>query len=605
MRPMQIFRVAFLVFLALVSCSPPSAMAASGFTKLATVTARGDLTGVVVTPPREDGDQYVYMDYMYVGNTIDVLRVNKHTGGIKSYTNPVKSETGSYGITMGSDGNIYMGTLPHAHLYMVDVATQTLEDLGIPVPGEHYVWDLTSAPNGKIYGVTYPTCHLFSYDPRNHAMLDLGRMSPNNKYARFVVAGSDGYLYISVGSTHAGVVAYNLKTGHHRQLLPPDAQDKGFYKLVLAKDGAVRASGLGHNFHLGHNFQLHNGKALPISHNKPFTSANKRGVSTRFIKHLAYPGHPIKVFRFAVSPTGTLYGSTVLPLYFFSLDSDSATNKLTNLGKWGGGEAYSILWHQDRVLLANYFAKAPLMSFDPSKPVARRSDSYNKNPEYITFNGATDDWRPYAMSVAGDDIYVGAVAGYGHLGGSLSIWNPRTNEVVSYKNLITDQSIVSLAPSKDGKTVYGGTSVSGGGGTTPSQNSAVLFAFDTLTRKVTKTIVPVKGAKTIADLIVGPRGSHLFGFAGNTLFAMHIENGKIQILGKKDYGTLIYNGIYRGSNDRIYGLARKGVFKIDPYTGHSSLIGTAPTPITAGGGLRGHYIYYASGADIYRYDIGR
>src|SRR5262249_48074257 len=161
-------------------------------------------------------------------------------------------------------------------------------------------------------------------------------------------------------------------------------------------------------------------------------------------------------------PDGRLYASSVLPIHFLRLQS--SRSGLLELGDLGGGEVYSFLAHRDWMLMAAYSGRAPLMAFDPRKPFQQASS--NKNPLLVNYAAQDSGWRPQAM-IEGPDgrVYIGAVAGYGLLGGPLTIWDVEAKSVISYPQLVTDQSVVSLAAANG--LITGGTTVGGGGGSHP------------------------------------------------------------------------------------------------------------------------------------------
>src|ERR1035441_10916293 len=75
-------------------------------------------------------------------------------------------------------------------------------------------------------------------------------------------------------------------------------------------------------------------------------------------------------------------------------------------------------------------------------------------------------------------IYIGSEPPYGQLGGALGVWDPRQNKTIeNYRNLITNQSIVSLAYEPKSGLIFGGSAVWGGGGTRATEKEARVFAF--------------------------------------------------------------------------------------------------------------------------------
>jgi streptogramin lyase len=601
----------------MTSITKGNAASSTGFEKIGTFNAVGGVKGSAVGPGPTPGSQRLYLDYMYIGDTIEIVAIDPKTGNYKTFPNPVASESGSYGLIQGPDGNMYMGSLPNAHLYKLDTKTEKLEDLGMPCPGESYIWDIAVAPDKKLYGCTYPNCKVFSYDPATGKMQDLGRMDPQEKYARYIAAGDDGFLYISTGTVHSGIVAYNLADKTFRQILPEADRGRVFYMTYRGDDGKVYAT------EKGNAFLLENGQATKLAEGRKPAPAQSKVLlpDGNFLKLNGNPGqqhidtvhggkvietHPypyngraLNIFRFTATPDGIIYGSSVLPLYVFSLNP--ADGKFETLGRWGGGESYSLLAQRGKVLLASYSANAILMSYDPAQKI-NPGDKPDSNPRYFSYEGADHAWRPGAM-IEGKDgkVYVGATAGYGALGGDLAIWDTSSNTVSAVKNPIPDQSIASLAAADDG-SIYGGTSIGGGGGTTPTQKEAVLFHFDTVTQKVLSQMAPVANAGSITDLIMTPE-HQLIGFTADTLFVYDPKTQQVIHRQKVDLGNLIYNSVAFGPDHRIYGLCGDGIFVIDPATYGVKLIARSPEKITSGGALMGDQFYFASLGTVYRYQL--
>jgi len=58
-----------------------------------------------------------------------------------------------------------------------------------------------------------------------------------------------------------------------------------------------------------------------------------------------------------------------------------------------------------------------------------------------------------------------------------------------------------------------------------------------------------------------------------------------------------------GPDLRLYGLAKEGVFSIDPRNDHVSLVAVPPVPIDSGMAMEGGKIYYGSGANLWKFEI--
>src|SRR6185437_16186737 len=117
--------------------------------RLATYRGLGALVASAVAPGPSAGSQRLYLSYLYVDQTIDVVAVDPETGATRVFANPAPTESGARCMAVGPDGNIYLGTLPGAHLLKLDPKAGTLIDLGRPASTESYIWDINFAPDGK------------------------------------------------------------------------------------------------------------------------------------------------------------------------------------------------------------------------------------------------------------------------------------------------------------------------------------------------------------------------------------------------------------------------------------------------------------------------
>ncbi|PZG44520.1 hypothetical protein C1I98_17125 [Spongiactinospora gelatinilytica] len=150
------------------------------------------------------------------------------------------------------------------------------------------------------------------------------------------------------------------------------------------------------------------------------------------------------------------------------------------------------------------------------------ADAQEGNDALLRIDNEQD--RPQACADLGELMAVGGVPKSGRLGGALTLWNPATGELDVRRDIVPQQSVVSLAGS--GNLLYGGTSVNGGYGIEPTATEARLFVFDTKTRRVVRSVVPVPGADSVNALTVDARG-RVWGLADGTLFAYDPRPGKV------------------------------------------------------------------------------
>ncbi len=571
----------------------------------------GGRVASTVGPGPTPGSQRIYVSYLYFDSTLEVIAIDPETGSVVVFKNPAKGEFGARNITAGPDGNIYLGTLTHAHFLKLDVKQGKLLDLGRPSPTEQYILDVAFGSDKRLYGSTYPGCKLVRYDPATGRLADLGRMDPTEEYGQTIVGSKDGFLYVGVGTSKANIAAYNIRTGEHREILPPDAQVVGTAKVYRGQDGRLYGSIDKRVFLLdgwtakelkpgqtatpAQPNVLRDGRTVEFE-GRTIVVTNPK-TRSKVVRKVAYEGRDLALFRIGFGPEGGLYGSGILPIHFVRVDL--ARHHVDELGNLGGGEVYSFLSHGNRLLMGLYAGQAPLMSYDPAVPMHPGTKS--GNPTQVNFEKSDPEWRPQAMIEGpGGNVYIGAVAGYGQLEEPLIGWNVKSGSVQLYGDIVHDQSIISLTQWHG--LIIGGSTTEGGGGSHSTQKEARLFIWNPRTHKREFDIVPVPGAGCMTDLISAPNGM-VYGVANHTLFVFDPKTREIKSRQKLPFSTVIYNSVAVGKDGKIWGLSADGIFTIDTKTNIAALIARSPEKITGGFGLRDGAIYFLSGPAVYRYKM--
>jgi streptogramin lyase len=594
------------ILFVLMFCLP---CCAQDFRRVAVYRGLGALVASTVGPGPAAGSQRFYASYLYLDNTIDVVAIDPDTGAHQTFSNPAPTECGARCMAAGPDGCIYLGTLPQAHFLKLDPKAETLTDLGRPSQTEGYIWDAAFGADKKLYGATYPQAKLVRYDPASGKLEDLGRMDPAEMYAHYVAGSEDGFVYVGIGTSKANIAAYEIATGTHREILPARFQTAGQASVYRGRDGRVYGKLSDAYFRLAgwtatpikpaeaapqeSNDVLSDGRTVAVS-GRSLTITNPATHQTTEHK-FDYDGNRLNIFRIGSGPDGRVYGSSVLPINLLRLDEENG--RMSELGALGGGEIYSFLPHQNRLLAAAYCGLAPLMSFDPAKPF--QQSAAEKNPELVSFKRSDSCWRPEAMIEGLDgNVYLGAVSGYGKLGGALAMWDVAANKVMQFPDVVKDQSVITLAAWK--KLLVGGTTIEGGGGSHPTQTEARLFIWDPAARRKIFETTPVAGAGAINDLITASNGL-VYGIAGDTMFVFDPATRQIKRQGKMPFSGAIYNAVAIGPDGKIWGLASSGIFAIDTKTDEAAMIAQSPKPITGGFAMSARAIYFISGPEVWRW----
>lgn len=598
--------------LLLAALSPaPAAAEPPGPVLVATYRGIGGQLAAAVGPGREPGSERLYAGYLYNDDTFEVTSIDPATGAYEVLRNPVPGEFGVRSMLLGPDGNVYLGTLPKAHLQRVETRTGRIVDLGRPAPGEEMIWDLALGADGKLYGGTSPSARLVRYDPRAGKLEDLGRMHPTEQYLRYVAASADGWVYAGVGSTRMDIVAYRISSGEHRLILPADRPQPGFAEVWAGADGKAFALAGKQVYRLdGWTAAPIDGKdAAPRS--RPLRTKDGRSLALRSgaleakgpagssaALSYAYAGRDQQVFRLGLGPDGRVYGSTMLPARLVRLDEERG--RFDDLGELGGGEVYSFLGLGKQLLMAGYAVGAPLLRYAPGEPFAPGA---SPNPARVHYPGADESWRPLAMVAGpGGKAWIGAIPGYGKTGGPLVAWDAERGQVEE-RVPVPDQSLSALAVWKE--RLVGGTAVKGGSGAKATAAAAKVFVWEPAAGKVLFDLEPVPGAPIVDNLAVV--GDVLWGIAGSTYFSVDLGTRQVKVRRPLPFlGGTVFGALAAGPDGRLWGLAggpKGGVFALDPASGEASLVVKMPRPITGGFATRGRYIYFACGAEVYRYHL--
>ena len=617
----------------------------SSYHLLGDVLGQGTVLNSLVGPASA-GQQMFYLSYIYINGTLDLVAVNPNTGKVSAFPSPVSSEEGAWGLATGPDQNLYIGTLPDAHLLKFDTGLSRLSDLG-QVPADPatattqtYIWQMTVSPhNHNVYACTYPSADLVSYNPLASAprMINLGTMdrTGHEEYIRSCVADPDPnspYIYVGMGSVNSEIAAYNTDTNTVAfQLVGSNA---GFGWAYLGADQHVYA--MISNGALDQYYVLSDGSYTLISTSAPPqvapapTNLLKDGSTiavsptTTTISHpdgstqtfpYTYTGRNLSIFRLGAGPNGKIYGGTAMPYDFFSFDTSHPTSGTSTLGQLGDGEPYSFAAFNGLLNIAAYSSQ-PLEIFNPTQPFNAAANPFNAATSTVQ-----TDLRPQAMiSAPNGNLYIGAIASYGKLTGPLIAWNTgnRADQQEFYPE--QNQGVTSLTLSR-GKCqgsggsfcVIGGTSIYGGSGTTPTTSAAQLFTWDTTTNTIVRqyTIPNVRNPSMITDLVTDQASGYVYGIAissaGDYVFAFNPATGTF-VNGVKllpfGFPGSVYNSatIYNG---KFWGVAPQGIFSVNlgaGSIGQATLFQSSST-ITAGFAVSGNALYFGSNSDLWSYTM--
>jgi hypothetical protein len=208
--------------------------------------------------------------------------------------------------------------------------------------------------------------------------------------------------------------------------------------------------------------------------------------------------------------------------------------------------------------------------YDPAKPFI-----FGKNPlELIDLSVRYEQTRPRDAVTDGRLIYISSDSSYSKLGGALAVIDPQTHQIDVYHHLVRDQNLPTLAFEPVSGLLWGGTNRWGQMRShPPTQESALIYAFDTRTRQVVATLIPWKGVDeaSVAGIL---RSGVLVACNGPELALIDTRTREILIRGASPVAGM--RRIRRGSDGFSYCLADSMMYRWDPAANVLTPVAHAP-----------------------------
>lgn len=556
-----------------------------------------------------------------------------------------------------ADGTVYFG-MTEGQLYSWTPGDDAVTALGVPFPGEG-IWRLDAAPDGVVFGGTYPGGELFSYDPATGEFANHGQAVPGETYARTLEADEDG---VWVGTQpRARLTRFDRATGEFTQVALPAqyATHEVVYDMTLAReylllrvqpsnDLLVYDTGSGEFVNIvpaisgramsapdpsgryvyfriasvgvvAYDLDTHTYAPVGWGPNAfpgswawvdlddpefPGLSLamtyyfgriyvwNPETRKTRYLGETDLQGAPNTITELGSGPDGAVYvGAFLSPPGMARFDPATGTTSLLA----GAGQVEGFGTYGDHLVFGRY-PNAGLLDFDTTRPW---SVGTNPGPAAVI---ADEQDRPQAFAQVGDLMAVGSVPKSGRLGGALTLWNPATGAVVTHRNVVPDQSVVSLAE-RDG-LLYGGTSVNGGYGIDPVATEAELFVADPATGDVLHSVVPVAGGRAVNGLTFDDDGT-LWGVSDGTLFSYDPDARAVTRAERLfPHGTGMYGqdrDLYFRDDGYLYITSSGSLWRVDPEAW--TVTELASSGVSSLASDEAGNLYYARGAALYRWNF--
>jgi hypothetical protein len=599
-----------------------------------------------------------------IGTPAKLIATDVKTGETIS-VHDLAGASGAWGVTVASDGKVYAGSYGAAHLYQYDPQTDKVTDLGEPIPGTTQIFELTAGPDGKIFGGAYPSGGVFEYDPAkgftNFGTMVEGQSYARSvafdpeENALYVGIGTQAHLIrynIASGSkedilpaayaNHTSVYDLNLIDGKLFLKMEPDykqiVMDKKT-RTVLSDSALIHSRGMSPKSPYANESYFTYGGILKtydlttneirdvtvgsskvdfkanvvgwswVQLNEPdfpgLTLVGYAGNNGSFFRYnpqtgalqqvdLPLPKQPIQLHTIAEGPDGGIYSGGFLS--GGTAKFDPGTGHTVQLSGLGQQEGMAVL---NGKMYFGIYPGAIIDEYDPSKAWKNKT---NPKPIFELKTNYEQD-RPFAMLGVDsfNKLFIGTVPDYGKLGGALTVYDASAGTAKTYRNLIPNQSVVSLAYLNG--MVYGGSSISGGLGSNPVESEAKLFIWDVAGEQKVYETVPVQGKEAITSLIAGPDGN-IWGMAMGTLFIFDPVSRKV-IYSEDKFpeaaGTWRDASLVNGMDGQVYGTIAGKFFKIDPATKQITILRDGDATLLAGDELGN--LYFVNQNDLWRYTV--
>lgn len=519
-------------------------------------------------------------------------------------------------IHRSAKGDIYIFYGRPAHFLKYDAKADKLIDLGQAAQDGSYTLRQGIGPDGKMWVGSYPDAELSWVDPATDKIGSFGRIAedPKERYIMQVLVSDANTVYCAVGAHHTELWAVDAITGKKKQILPENlTRRQGFVSLHLGVDGHVYGSDNGINWRCrpdgidivdqlpagrrnpdvntlnGERFQSLNikGELLVQSTSK----RTERSIRTDFIM-------PSKqIYSLGQVIDGKLYGggaSGRATLFTY----DIKTGKIKDLGVQGAGtvQIYDILGHSRGVFFTTY----TLGGIDIYEPASEKVIP-------VTQLGSQEHLQERLMQLClGKDnmIYTGTIPVKGIVGGAMVRINPDDLSVKVWRNIIKDQSLISVVSVPSTGEIFFTSSVRGGSSSIPTQKEAVIGLWDIKTEKVVWQGKPVPGLSGYGQASIGKDGM-IYGIADKKYYVFDPKSRKIIKVEELPVSVLRHYAFYdagAGPKGMIYGLGDDALFAIDPVTREANVLARHESIKRAQGILvtDDGSVYYGSGAGLWR-----
>jgi len=561
----------------------------------------------------QQDDPCVYATMGQQADNLFVLQIDPETGDLRQFVSDVPNSNYPTATLMSHTGRLYIGAAYAGHLLCFDPKKDTLEDLGPIHPGAaSFPCRIDEGPDGRIWIGSYGTADLTSYDPKTGQFTNHGRMDEVDMY-NYPLVNTDGTVACLIMMTQPHVAVFDPQTGKKQTVGPVTTKGQDTIDLYRGINQRLYIKSSKGNFRIDGTEAvpvdvlpdpMRAPESLPDGTTFAFTDAAQQihrkleirkpdGETKTF--DLTYEASGSDIFYIHAGFDECIYGSSILPLHLFRYNPKDG--ELIDLGRCSAaaGEAYSMANLNGRIYISSYPA-ARISEYDPSQGY-HFGENPGDNPRDL---GPIDDISYRPRSTMGGPlgrIWVASVPDYGRWGGPLSYYDPQTGEKKAYYRICGDASCYTLAHLQNQGLIAVGTTISGGSGTQPKVDQAVLFLWDYKAEKMVWEGTLDRPVSTFNALLTGPDG-RLYGTVSGggvptELFVFDPEARKFTDRLALPPGHPLDLGLQNGPDGRIYGFTNFCIYRMDP--GSLAIEEVIRDSFSVAGPILGQEVYFATG----------
>ncbi len=524
-------------------------------------------------------------------------------------------------IALARNGCIYIYCGNPGRFLKYDPEIGKLTDLGVTNSGTRY-WlggDHAVGPDDVFYIGTYPEARLVAVNMRTDETFDFGSLSEDNRQ-RYIInpAVSDSNMvYAPVGLHHRELWSINPKTGERQQILPKRLQKgQGAPTVWTAVDGEVYGRVGGTRFLCQPSGIKIKEAASPREYhgrtaagNIQVQEVNEKGRlvlkshdgETRYVQ-TDFEGIGETIFSLGDVADGWLFGSAIKPGKAFAVNLETGDTRNLGLITHGRIQVYDFLHHERGLFASSYtggyidlLAVEDALDGRPGEAVIKLSSRHGQE-------------RPTQL-IQGPDgaIYAVTTPVKGHLGGALVRIDPDSDSAKVWRDLIPDQSLMSLTSVEKTGELFIVSDVRGGTGAKPTASAACVFLWDPQKEQVVFKARPVPSAKRYGTAVSAPNGL-IYGIAQKYYYVFDPVERKTVHVAPLPTGGVRFPGLHPetvGPDGLIYGIANGAIIAIDPQDKSVSVIAEHES-LRNGRGLfvtENKVLYYGAGANLMRYQL--